>query len=95
MVKRIILWTLLGIFAGILTSGCQTVDKEVQIVKVPVLHCPEPPKVARPDLQIFELENSDKVDYQKVAKTYAASIKELQYHIEYLELQLDVFRRLK
>lgn len=76
--------------------GCESYGaKEIQTVKVPVIYCPEPPRVARPDLQIHELEDSDKTDYRKVAKAYAATVKELEYHIEYLESQLDVFRRLK
>lgn len=73
-------------------AGCKTV--EYRDVYKPVLYCPAPPQVNKPELKIDQLTDEDKRDPGKVAKYIAASIVQLEQHIIKLEEILSEYKRI-
>jgi hypothetical protein len=89
MVKQIITLTTLVLFV----TGCATpvrIKTDVQEVFVPVLFCPAPPKIERPELPIEQLGNGKK-SAGEIVKLYGATVKVLQGYAEELETALKQY----
>ena len=93
MVKRIIILTTAALFI----AGCATpvrIKTDVQEVFVPVLFCPAPPKIERPELPIEQLGNGKK-SAGEIVKLYGATVRVLQGYAEELETALNNMTRHK
>lgn len=77
------------------TSGCFWNTKppviEIQEVKVPILYCPPPPAVERPELPIHQMTDQQKRNAGEVVKHYKATVKELQGYALQLERVLEQY----
>jgi len=78
---------LLGI---VLLSGCSFFKTKVKIqeVYVPLLYCPAPTKIERPDLQIHNLTPEQLKSDGEVAKAYKATVRALEGYADVLEQEL-------
>lgn len=77
----------------ILLSGCDTfrIKTETQEVKVPVLYCPAPPAIVRPDLPIQLMTEEQKNSAGELVKHWkATTVTLLGYSME-LEKALDQY----
>jgi hypothetical protein len=76
-------------------SGCSLFQSKTEYVKVsyPVLICPEPPLVERPNLFINELTMDDRENYKKVAQYYDITLQQLTHHISVLETILERYNK--
>lgn len=78
----------------ILLSGCSTLmptKTEIKEVKTPVLVCPEPPAISKPNLLIDQLTEEDKNDPGKVAQFYKGTVKQLTEYVKELEAIIEQY----
>lgn len=71
--------------------GCETTTR-AKVVKVPIIICPVPEHSPIPVLAIDALVEADKGNWEKIAKSYAASIVRLEADNKKLRAQLEVYR---
>lgn len=88
MARVILIALLIIILVGCGSNPVKT-ETEVQRVEVPILYCPAPEDVQRPQLAI-ETITEDDTDGE-IAKKYKATIKQLQSYSKQLEAQLDEY----
>lgn len=84
---RIILLVAVAIFM----VGCESIPT-TKIVKVPIIICPIPEYIVEPELAIKNLKTEDKGDWEKIAKSYAATVITQEAYIQKLKAQLQVYR---
>lgn len=80
--------------ACVLLTGCPKtpmIRTEVQEVFVPIMHCPAPPEVERPDLAIHNMTPEQKQHSGEVVKHYKATIIQLLGYSQELEQILDAY----
>ncbi len=77
--------------AILILPGCSLFGEKIRIVnepievKVPLLYCPAPPEFNRPDLQINQLTDAQKLSDGELVKAYAASMLQLLGYTKELE----------
>lgn len=78
---------------ALLLTGC-AFDQQVvyKNVEVPVLYCPMPPDIVRPELPIGDLKPEDEKDPGLVGQKYKATVKMLEDHIKQLEEILQKYK---
>jgi hypothetical protein len=82
----------------ILSVGCATtsikppIETKIVEVKVPVIQCPIPPHVPFPDLYISKLSKKDANDWDKIAKYYVITLKQLMKYSSDLDSILQTYR---
>lgn len=75
-----------------LTTGCAwRVRTEVQEVYVPIVHCPAPPVIERPELPIHNMTPEQQKHPGEVVKHYKATVKDLQGYAQQLERILEEY----
>ena len=68
------------------TSGCSTFFvKGTKVQYVPILYCPDPPTVVRPELPIHKMTPVQKQNAGEVVKHYKATVRSLMGYSEDLE----------
>lgn len=76
-------------------NGCSLFQERVEFefveVWYPMLVCPAPPVVERPDLYISKLTEMDRTDYGKIAQYYEVTLEQLITYIDSLELVIDSY----
>lgn len=80
---RIVTIILLGILTG--CSSMESINTQTVTQKVPILYCPRPISVERPDLPINNMTDSQKRNIGELAKYYKASVKVLLGYSSELE----------
>lgn len=79
-----------------LLAGCATTAANnpppLTEVRVPVLYCPAPPAVARPELLVPSLTPEDIKDPGKVVQYYATDLIQVQGYAEILEQIIEAYR---
>lgn len=71
----------------LLSTGCgKLFVKDTQVQYVPILYCPEPPTVERPELPIHNMTPEQKQDAGEIVKHYKASMRSCMGYAEDLEL---------
>lgn len=65
---------------------------KIEQVQVPVLVCPKPPEVARPDLEIYKLTKEDMNDPGKVAQAVKITLVQLQSYGILLETVIETYK---
>lgn len=83
---------IIALLVVMIISGCTTHQTRATVVKVPIVVCPIPEYIVDPILPIDLLRAEDNGDWEKIAKSYAASIVRLEAHNETLKAQLQVYR---
>ena len=82
----------------LLLAGCGTapikVNTEVKETLVPVLYCPAPPVVERPDLPIHQMTDEQLKEDGAIAKHYKATVKSLLGYSEELEKALKKYNEI-
>ena len=69
------------------STGCSKMFvKDTQVQYVPVLYCPDPPTVVRPDLPIHNMTPEQMQSAGEVVKHYKATVRSLMGYSEDLEL---------
>lgn len=81
--------------ASILVGCCEPIIKtEIREVRIPVpAQCKKPKEIPVPNLPINDLTSEDYEDYEKVAKTYASSLKVCMSYAEQQKAILDSYRK--
>lgn len=79
------------LLVGLLLTGCETTTR-AKVVKVPIIICPVPEHTPLPILAIDALSDDDKGNWEKISKSYAASIVRLEADNQRLRSQLEVYR---
>ena len=76
-------------------SGCSWLPTNTEYVKVsyPIMICPAPPEVKKPDLYINKLTQADSKDYGKVAQYYDITLQQLTSYIDQLEMVIDQYNK--
>jgi hypothetical protein len=89
---------ILAVLIAISLSSCGWLTKK-EIVYVPkkvyvtvAAECPVPPEFIRKPYPADNLTSADKGNYQKIAESYALSIKMLKKDLDDLNSYLDVYR---
>lgn len=83
---------------GILT-GCSTTPRQIDLTtktvpqSVPILYCPAPLQIARPDLPIETMLSADAAIDGKVVENYAATITTLEGYVIQLETELTQYQK--
>ena len=85
----------------VVISGCdlfkrEIIRTEVVQLRIPMLYCPAPDKrlLERPDLPIHSLTQEERQQYDKLVKSYVATIKTLQDYSSRLELSLNQYEKI-
>jgi len=86
---------LIGMSLILLMSGCSWLPTNTEYVKVsyPIMICPAPPEVKKPDLYINKLTQADSKDYGKVAQYYDITLQQLTSYIDQLEMVIDQYNK--
>jgi hypothetical protein len=89
--KNILIAMILVVFV----SGCAgkqiRIRSEVQEVQVPLLYCPAPAELIRPQLPIHMMTPEQLADEGEVVKHYKATVRVLLGYIEELETSLESY----
>ena len=72
--------------------GCASGRTKIEQVQVPVLVCPAPPIVKRPDLEIYKLTEQDLNDPGKVAQAVKITLVQLQSYSILLETIIRTYK---
>ena len=62
--------------------------------EVPILYCPAPTEIKRPELPIHEMTDEQKASPGEVAKYYKATVKILIGYVKELESQLNQYKEI-
>jgi hypothetical protein len=73
-------------------GGCSTGQTKIDEVQVPILVCPMPPKVSRPELEIYKLSEKDLNDPGKVAQAIKVTLVQLQSYSIILETIIETYK---
>lgn len=83
--------TIIVIFSFFLIS-CESIPTKVEQVQVPVLICPKPPDIEKPDLEIYKLTEEDRKDPGKVAQAIKITLIQLQSYGVLLETIVKTYK---
>lgn len=82
----------LVIITVLLGTGCSTMAKQPEVVKVPVLYCPAPSNIDCSDLPLGHISSEQLKQPGEVAKMYKATVEKLQGCIAEYEKQVDFYK---
>ena len=73
-------------------TACGGWRTKIDQVQVPVLVCPKPPEIKRPELEIYKLTDEDMNDPGKVAQAVKITLVQLQSYGILLETVLETYK---
>jgi len=90
---KIITFSLIAVLTGCASNPVPVVTDTIE-VHVPLLYCPAPPIISRPDLPIHNMTPAQQADDGEVAKHWKATIRVLIDHSKNQEAALDEYNNI-